>query len=453
VGLISSEPLSQEEGDPDRDGAPREAVSAQAYGEQGGEDATDEAGGTTIRGHLSSRGRFRWNDDEDDHDLFAVAHAVITTGGEDPYRFEFTGRAAWDTDGNSSGSPFFGIDDTYDGELQGRLYKASVDVPLGQRIALARLGRQILWESPVTLHFDGVRLETEPMGLPMFVLGAYGGIPVHLYESSSRGDDLVGAYAALSPWERGRLRLDWMHIGDETRFSDVQNDLLAASLRHDFELGLQLEGDYTLLESESRDATVRARWIHEEWGTRLRFSHYRLFEAQTDLVNELNPYFNTLGTFYPYDQTRFEASQPIGEHLELFGGVDFRRVDDEGDIGRYNRDYDRYYLSGALAEFLDDSLTLSVTGEIWDSPGQDIDTWGVDLTSEINEETRAAIGSYFSLYKYYLDLDLERDNVRTYFAELRRELSETLMASIRYEFEDEELDELHTLRVGMTWRF
>lgn len=455
-------PQEEEVAPAETDETALETTETEALDEPAEEESTESAGydapettekGTTVTGYVSGRSRSRWNDDEDDHDLYAVAHTEITTAGENPWKVQVTGRGSWDVDGASDDSTFFDIEDTYDGDVQGRLYRASVDAPLGHGVALARFGRQILWESPVTIHFDGIRLETEAMGLPQLVVGAYGGIPVHQYESSSSGDELVGAYAKFHPWERGGVRVDWMHIGDEMRFTDEDNDLLALSLRHRFEAGLEVEGDYSRLEDENRDAAFRAHWFLPDSGLTMRFSHYRLLEAQTDLVQELNPFFYALGTFYPYDQTQFQASKTFGERYELFGGLDFRRVDEEEEIGRYNRDWDRYYLTAAMAEFLHESVVLSFTGEVWDSPGQDFSTWGIDLSGEFTEQLRGAVGSYFSLFKYYLDTERERENVRTYYAELRRTLSKATALTVRYEFEDEELDEYHTLRVGMTWRF
>jgi len=146
-------------------------------------------------------------------------------------------------------------------------------------------------------------------------------------------------------------------------------------------------------------------------------------------------------------------SKSFDEELELYGGLASRRVDDAGDIGRYNRDWDRYYLTAAMPELLPMNTTLSVTGEVWDSPGNDVETWGLDLTSPLGKETNLSLGSYYSLYKYYFDIDTEREDVRTYYAEVRDSLSDSTNLSVRYELEDEEIDTFHYLRIGVSWRF
>jgi len=308
---------------------------ADAPEDEAGTAPTTDPKETSVRGYIMGRTRSRWTDDEDDHDLYGVAAADVETGGEHPWRFHVMGRGSWDRDGVSSEPTFFDLEDTYDGDVQGRLYRAYVDAPLDRWLGLARFGRQILYETPVTAYFDGVLVETKATGPTDLTFGVFGGIPVHHYESSNAGDEVEGAFVTLRPWEQGQLRIDFMHIEDEMRFTDEQNDLLAIGLRHRFGTHLRLEGNYSRLEGENRDVSAKALWSLPEYLLTVRFSHYRLLEAQTDLVNELNPFFNTLSTFHPYEQSQLQITKGIGDWLEVFGGWDFRRIDDEGDIGRY----------------------------------------------------------------------------------------------------------------------
>ena len=421
------------------------------------EDETDAASSlehpASLSGYVMGRSRSRWNDDVDDHDIYGVAGVDITTSGEDPFKIHLVGRGAWDTDGESGGSTYFGVDDTYDSRLTGRLYQAHVDAPLGDGFELARLGRQTMYETPATAYFDGVRLESAGWGPAKFAVGVYGGVPVHQFESSSGGDVIGGVYTTFRPWEQGRVRIEWMHLEDETRLGEHENDLLSIGLRHRVGHNLRLEGNYSRLEDENRDMALKGLWTLPEQQLTVRASHYRLLEPEMDLANELNPFFNSLITSQPFDQNQLQISKGFGEWIEIAGGFDVRRVDDEGDIGRYNRDFDRYYVSAILLELLPLDTTLTVTAESWDSPDSDIETWGVDLDSELDEGLRASLGSYYTLFKYFLDLDSERENVRTYYAEIRKAMSDSTDLSARYEYEDEELGEYHTLRVGVTWRF
>ena len=132
--------------------------------------------------------------------------------------------------------------------------------------------------------------------------------------------------------------------------------------------------------------------------------------------------------------------------------MDLRRVLDADDIGQFNRDFERYYstltFSGPTQK-----VNLSVTGELWDSPDSKIRTIGADLSRELDERWEGPLGTYYSLFKYQLYLNEERDDVRTYYLRLRFKRTEATTFDLRYELEDDELDRFHVLRLGMTWRF
>jgi hypothetical protein len=408
-----------------------------------------------CEGYILLRLQSRWAEerDVDDHDLYGVI-GIDYAGAEDKgWGLHLLLRGSWGLDSQSPNSPFYGVQDTYAHQLEGRVYRAYVDVPRGDRLRYARLGRMVIYETPETAYFDGAHVETEPVGPTRFVVGAYGGLSAHLFEEWPSEEGMGGVYTSFRPWEDGQLRLDWMRLGDDERFGKGENDLVSAALTHDLGDHLRLEGSFSWLDGDDNDARLKGFWVWPEEELTVRFAYYRLLEAQNNLAYELNPFFNSLNTYFPYDESQLVVSKTFGETFELFGGLDVRRVEDENDIGRYNRDFDRYYLTAAFPELLPLNTTASVTGEVWDSPGNDAQTWGLDLTSRATEETRISVGSYYSLYKYYLDIDTEREDVRTFYAELRNSVSESMDVMARYEFEHEETDSYHYLRLGVTWRF
>ena len=219
-------------------------------------------------------------------------------------------------------------------------------------------------------------MELAPSGRTELVAGAYGGNSVHLHESWVSDEWMGGAYASLRPWYDGRLRLDWMHLGDDQRYGEGSNDLVSVNLQHRLSKAVRVEGEYSLLDGDPNDLRLKGFLLWPDQDLSLRLSYYRLLEAQNNLAYELNPYFNTLNTYFPFDQGQVMVSKIFSDTLELFGGVDLRRVEDEGEIGRYNRDFDRYYLTASLLEQLPLDSTLSVTGELWDSPGNEVESWG-----------------------------------------------------------------------------
>jgi hypothetical protein len=468
----TSPALAQDEEQPP-DATPAEDLQEQAAREEEAEEAQEAAGdeemapeqdegsgemepgeGPSIGGYVTLRSRSRWTDDgDDDQNIYGIAAVDVETGGDNPWSFHVMGRGQWQIDGPSDDPVLFGIEDTWSSTVTGRLYYAYVDTPTVGPLGLARVGRQQMVETPTYLQFDGVRAETTKLGKAEFLFGLYTGFPVRMYRSEYTDKLMGGGYMTFRPWETGEVRFDYMHLVDDPRFGQDENDLLSLGLKQRVGRNVRLEGTYGNLDGENRDINLAANWTLPEEQLTVRYSFYNLFEPQTDLVNELNPYFDSLRTWFPFYQNKLTASKVFGEWLQLMVGFDFRRVDDEDDIGVYNRDFDRYYLTATLLDELPLHTDLGLTGEYWDSPDTDISSWGLDLTSRWSETVRTSLGTYYSLYKYYLDVDDERTNVRTYYVEFRDQLGAPTDVMVRYEFEDDELYRYHTLRLGITWKF
>jgi hypothetical protein len=441
-------------GDPTGDD-PLESPGATLRPLQDGEEPALDSSAAKVEGYLNLRWRSRWSEDseQDDHDLYGVLGVDLESGGENGWGFHLLGRGAWSADSQSRTSIFYSEQDTHGSELDGDLYHAYFELPLHDSLRLVRVGRMLIHHTPEVAHFDGAQIESEPLGLTGFSVGAYGGSSVHLAEDWPSDEWLAGLYTSFRPWERGQFRVDWMHFEDDDRFGLGENDLVTFGLGHRLLDELRVEGEYSLLDGEDRDMHIKGFLTLPDQELSLRASYYRLFEPERNFAFELNPYFNFLNVYQPYDQGQLVITKGFGEVLEVLGGVDARRVDEQQDVGRFNRDFDRYYVTVSAPDLLPLSTTPSVTGEVWDSPQNDISTWGGDLTSRFNEETQASVGTYYSLYKYYFDLAAERIHVRTYYGEVKHEVSESVALRVRYEYEDESSDSFHSLRLGVTWRF
>jgi len=456
-GIAPASVASQEDDDEDEVASSDEVTPIEPEGAPSLYDEASAASqsATTMDGYLNFRTRSRWavDHEQDDHDLYGVVSTDILTAGPKGWGIHVLLRGSIGLDSQPPGSIFYGVQDTYKNQFDGRIYHAYVDAPLQEAFRLTRFGRTIIYDTPATAYFDGLQLETNPVGPTDISFGAYGGSSVHLFESWPSDEWMGGLYASLRPWKGGNFRVDWMRLKDDARFGEGDNDLVSLGLIHRLNDNLRLEGDYSVLDGKGNDARVKGFWTWPRQDMTVRLTYYELLRAQNNLAYELNPYFNTLNTYYPYRQSQLVVSKAFGEVFDLYGGLDVRRVDDEANIGRYNRDFDRYYLTAALPEQLPLDTTMSLTGEVWDSPGNDIQTWGLDLTSRFNADTKASIGSYYSLYKYYMDIATERENVRTFYAELRKSVSDSTNLMVRYEYENEEIDTFHNLRLGVTWRF
>ena len=420
--------------------------------------AQPASGPDWLHGSLAVRYRGRTNGDDGDHDLGALLALDVVNPDAPWISAHLQARADADLDGTDSNDPFGSLNDTYDKSVVAKLYLAYVDIALDENVddspGTLRIGRQSDPLLPEVVRLDGVSYWTNPLGEKEVQLGAYGGIPVHLYESSNDGDRAFGAFVEGRPWRGGRTRFDWMHLEDEDVLGEGEDDLLALGWWQSLAERWRFETEYTHLEGDPRDLSLRGFWGDAETGTTVRLAYYELLETQRALVTELDPFFEELLDYFPFRQVTLNASRGFGEHVVADAGIDVRRVSDSDDIGEFNRNWDRYYATGTYNDLGTEGLALSLTLDYWnDDEERDTSTIGADLSYTEEDHWRAAVGTYYSLYKYeFLELD-ERDDVRTYYLRTTYDVSDRLEVELLYELENDDLDTYHTLRVGPRWRF
>lgn len=405
-----------------------------------------------FTGQLFSRYRGRFSEETSDHDLYSTLDLVVT----DPER-RWSGsvlaRAAWDVDGVDNDPATFDIMDTYSHQLQGQLFHAYLDVAT-QTFALLRLGRQPIYETPVTVMLDGVRAELAPSGERRLGFGAYAGVGEHLYESSSDGDaPVLGGFGAMRAWEGAELRADWMHLEDARLGVDHEDDLLGLVLSQDLlreETASRVEARFTSLEGDGRDLRVLLSHVDAPGRWSLSGSAYRLLKTQRSLAAPLDPFSDTLFELFPYSQLGLSLTKDW-EAFALLSGADVRRVSDTDDEGDFNRDFERYYVTGTLPDAL--SLSLSLTGEVWRATDTDFETWGAALQREFEGGWDVLLGSHYSLYEYDQMSAEERDHVRSTTVDLRWKPSATHRWALRYEFEHGDEDDFQQLELDYAWSF
>lgn len=436
--------------------APAEAAAPVLAGAQAesGPGWLDRLTALPVHGSLSTWFRGRWTPDDADADVRAALYLDVGDAEKNDYTAHLSALLYLDLDGQEIGrSPFFDITNTYDDALTGRLYEAYVDANKVDGLAIARVGRQQIYRTPELAWFDGAYVETEELTEHRLSFGAYGGIPVHVFESSPSGDALFGMYAAGRPWKGGRLRFDWMHFQDENLFGDHDTDLFDLGWWQTLGEALALEGEWGWIDDSSRDVRVMATYYDQDTDLKLQASYYELLNTQKDLALEVDPFYGVLLDLFPYYQTRFLVSKSLRDWIFLEGGFDIRRVTDQGDVGEFNRDFERYYAVTTFQDVAKQGFDVSVTGEVWNSDDSDVQTWGADVTKQIDERWDASVGTYYSLYKYDYFLVDERNNVRTYYVKMGYDPTKSLSIDMRYEFEDDEFEDYQTVRLGVSWRF
>jgi hypothetical protein len=409
-----------------------------------------------LHGYVAARYRGRATDDDQDHELRTVLALDYVPAAGRGLEAHLLARADADLDGHDDGI-FSGLDDTYDGSVVTKLYTAFLDVPLGdpaRPLGTLRLGRQTDVELPEVVRLDGLSFRSRPQGERALAFGLYGGIPVHLYESSSSGDLGYGSYVEGLPWAGGRARLDWLHLEDEQRFGTQRDDLLGLTLWQRLARAGWMEGRFTVLEGEERDLDLRAQLQEPRSGTLAGLRYHELLETQLVNALELDPFSEQLLEYHPYRELGADVSRPFGRHLDLELGLGLRRVSDDDDVGDFNRDWQRLYATGTLSDWLAEGLALGLTAERWDDEAEnDTSAFGADLTLDRGRGWRASLGSYYALYKYRL-LELEeKEDVQTYYLRTARDVGTRLTLELLYEFEDDDLETYHLLTFGGTWRF
>jgi hypothetical protein len=417
-----------------------------------GEDAAPKT--SKVSGSLSTRLRARRNGDESDQDLFAVLEMRVGDQETDEFTGYVLGRAAKDLDGgNSSSSSFSSLEDTRGKSLDGQLYEAYAEYHGNDAFQTVRFGRQWLVETPATVNLDGVLVETPDHTVLGSKLGVYGGLPHHEWESSSRGDKVMGAYLTARPWKGSRLRIDGMKVDDEQGDVTRRNDLYAISLHQNVLESTTLRGNISWLDSDSRDAELAATYRDLEQETLVQATYREQFNTQGSLVNEFDPFSAVIQDFEPYTQRRLLVSKGFDGDFTLEAGADQRRLS-SSDESQFNREFDRWHATGTVHDLASvDGLSVSLTGDIWDSDGSDTDTWGLDLSREFSRDLRASVGSYYALYKNDYLLDEERERVRTWFARTRWRIDPSRTLALAAEYESADLDHFSTLTARMTWRF
>jgi len=418
-----------------------------------------------YRGSIATSAVVRKAGSDEDIDLYAYVEAEVgnpdgnsngglsgATRGE-RWSARFAGRLHADLDGDR-GDLFDGLDDTRDSAVVGRVYDAFADwSPEDGALERVRIGRQSDWETPVFVVFDGLRAETAPLGDVELTLGAYGGASTHQYESSNDGDWLYGLWANAAPWKGGVVRFDWLHAEDERTIGSFEDDLLGLSVRQRFSREWRGSAAWTALGDTSRDLDLNATWTSADGRQYVRGNYYQLFETQGANPLEFDTFSETLFDWYPFRRASVLGWTRIGEAFRLEGGYDNREVDDESDEGRYNRDVDRFHLTGAWDDAIGHGTTITVTGDQWLSDANDVRSLGATISKDFNEQSDVTFGTYYAAYEIDMRLGTEREDVRTYFASYGRECSKSLALDTSYSFQDTDFEEFHTLKVTLRWQF
>lgn len=431
-----------------------------------------------VTGSLYTRYRMRKSGSENDEDMYQF----LSMDFGDKYKHfataHFDARMAADFQHNRkvgrASDVFAGLLDTYDSDVQGRLYTAYMDLNKLHGLEYLRLGRQYNYDTPEVLEFDGARVETDPLfGNHELKFSFYGGLPVHQYESSPAEDLVAGMAAEGRPWKTARMRLDYIHLEDTRR--DIRtldadlvdqslaqgngrerNDLVSLTMWQTFRNpDIQLQGRVSVLDGHAREAMARMTYSRPKDQFHLTAAYETWFEEQTRLATEFDPYFQTLAGQEPYHNGTLVVSKGWGEHFWVEGGGVIRRLAYGAHEKEFNHEFGRYYATFEIRNLPIKGLSYSVTGTHWDGRSSAPDTTqvGGEIKYRRGREFESAIGTDYALYKYDFLQVRERDHVRTFYARQRWRPTRWATLDVRYEYERSLDEEYHTVTGSFRFTF
>jgi hypothetical protein len=375
----------------------------------------------------SMRGRFSTyynaRSSQDSHDQNARFTLGLTSG--DPGRSTtsgyFLGELFMDFTEESDDEYVFTT--TRDKKTQPRLYYAYLDFNNQGFISLGRVGRQSVFNSPISLHFDGGLIETKaPSNTLKFYTGFYGGKPVRdIYNSSEKNDSEVwGTYVKARLFTGNLVQVHYTNLRDYSLPEKQEDDYIGFYLRQEFRKYYQFNINYTQVNGKNKDWGTSISAYYPEYDFMIMLSYYELLKAEEVLPFEFDKYYSTVFSYSPYQRGSVIVHQGIGEHLFFDYGYDFRDLEENEEETTFNHEFDHYFGTVTLAGLLADGLSFSVTSDAYETPSdENIKSYGGNINYKFNDKLTASSGTCYSQYKYDFVFDDEKEKVRTDYAKIK----------------------------------
>ncbi|HBF13292.1 MAG TPA: hypothetical protein DDW49_07930 [Deltaproteobacteria bacterium] len=415
-------------------------------------------------GSLTQRYKLRSTGAVSDHDSESIVNLNLGHGNYDRFSASVQAGLIVDINGAEDNKLFSSIYDSYSSRAVGRLYHAYFDARKVGPIGLARLGRQHIYEID-SVYFDGASVTTRPYyGL---VFSAFGGVPVHLYESQigvGKKDWTLGGSVQWTPLARLRLRGDVVHLKDDTSSfritqQDQEDTLLSGSVWADLTKIWNVFGRVSAFSDEMRDVEAASTLRFDPQKLSFRFRVYRLLEDYDIRVVDWDAY-GIAGSYRPYTEGGLNVTKEMSKYFSVDGGFVVRRLDDRQIASAFNHGFERVFTSLSSRDFLVKGLSTSTTFDYYHSRDNVLknNTSGVSFSANqdlLKKRLKVGAGTAFYLYRYNLLTGNESDNVRTYFTNAEAILTKKkdLKAKMAYEIEDNKFNTFHSLKAGVTWNF
>ena len=416
----------------------------------------------SLKGSISNRYILRTTGTDTDNDIETLLSLDVGQPSTDKISGSMQAGGIFDLDKTRNGSPYRSIFDTFNSSAVGRFYYGYIDLKDPEDKNKIRLGRQYRHEFE-SLYYDGISFETDQSKPITFT--AYSGIPVHLFENQyglTVGDWLAGGALEWNIYTNLKFRFDYVHVKDEvTGFRSTlginSDDLFGLSLWCDLTDRISISSDFTSFRDQVRDAQASATFRWSEQDLSLRYNFYTLFKAYSFRVLEFDGY-GFAGAFEPYYEMTLSASKGLSEHFAVDGGFSIRNLVDKQIASAFNHGFERGYLSLSSYNIPIKDLSLNLTADYYHGKDNTLknNSFGTSFSAVhgfFDKKLNITIGTAFYFYKFNLFLGNESNNVQSYFAEVETKILAKIKTSLRYEFENNQINDFHTLELGVRWDF
>ncbi|HSA60485.1 MAG TPA: NrfD/PsrC family molybdoenzyme membrane anchor subunit [bacterium] len=395
-----------------------------------------------------------------------LAETLVTLNFGDPVINRFSGSIQGgvivDLNKQDSGSPYRSIYDTFGSHAIGRFYYGYLDVNKVGLFSNIRAGRQHLYELE-GLHFDGLSVETKPYA--GFVVSAFGGVPVHLYENQfgfDPGDWTAGGALQWTPIARLRFRFSGVHLRDKVSAfrifqGNLDDTLFGGAAWLNITPNWELYSRVTAFTDQLRDLDFGSSTSFPKQDLKLTVTAHRLLEAYDFRVNELDP-FSFAGTYQPYTEAMAQIYKGFGKKFGLVVGGGMRLLDHNQVASAFNHGFAKAYGSFTTRGFLAKGLSSTLTADYYRGRDNTLKNNYFGLSFSVNQEFMkkrlvVGAGTAFYLYRFNLFTGDESSDVRTYFGEIEGRIRKDLKLKAGYEFEKNRINGFHSGRVRLVWDF
>jgi hypothetical protein len=387
-------------------------------------------------------------------------------GAGTTFRMELSGMTREDVDGRPSVSRFRDVYDTYGNQWAlGYLYTAYAEALEVGPVDRLRVGRQYLADG-VDIRFDGALLETAAVANVVRFI-AYGGVPVHFFESSVSGDSVAGAAVDVVVIPRTSIRFDYTHVTDywpTLARENVLDGLPPGDLREDNRYqatvttrpldDLRLLGRVTTFGGRSTRAEAEIFFLEADLGLTARVHYIAQVGAYQDLSLQYTPLDEQLGAYAPYQEITLDVTKTLGESVTIGAGGSYRGLFHGHDEGPFNHEFGRAYGQVTVSSWPWEGLGVDFTVDYYRglSMGSTFEAVG-SVSQDLGKDVKVGVGTSYSAFAMDQFFLTEKENVRTYFVNAEWRPTGFMRFKASYSYETSSEDRFHVVQCNARFDF